>query len=142
MADYNPAKKARLLQYNIALNEVLVDVTHYALDGDAEKYIGMGFPKDPIRVIVWKQTCALKECDVYLDFSYVPNILNQRIMLNQMHPISVPNKINETTEILRDSAVEDTTKDATVVTPESSLIVDVEPSCSYKKGPGIYLHIN
>ncbi|KAF5300101.1 hypothetical protein FQA39_LY11293 [Lamprigera yunnana] len=42
MSDYNPAEQARLLQYNNALNEVLVDVTRYALDGDADKYIEMG----------------------------------------------------------------------------------------------------
>ncbi|KAF5277232.1 hypothetical protein FQA39_LY18519 [Lamprigera yunnana] len=43
MADYNPAKEAHLLQYNNVSNEVLVDVTRYALDGDAEKYIEMGY---------------------------------------------------------------------------------------------------
>ncbi|KAF5298081.1 hypothetical protein FQA39_LY11849 [Lamprigera yunnana] len=43
MPDYNPAKEARLLQYNNASNEVLVDVTRYALDGDADKYIKMGY---------------------------------------------------------------------------------------------------
>ncbi|KAF5291680.1 hypothetical protein FQA39_LY14317 [Lamprigera yunnana] len=39
--DYNPAEEARLLQYNNASNEVLVDVTRYALDGDADRYIKM-----------------------------------------------------------------------------------------------------
>ncbi|KAF5282280.1 hypothetical protein FQA39_LY17642 [Lamprigera yunnana] len=39
MSDYNPAEEARLLQYNNASNEVLVDVTRYALDGDADKYV-------------------------------------------------------------------------------------------------------
>ncbi|KAF5301226.1 hypothetical protein FQA39_LY10812 [Lamprigera yunnana] len=43
MPDYNLAGEARLLQYNNASNEVLVDVTRYALDGDADKYIEMGY---------------------------------------------------------------------------------------------------
>ncbi|KAF5304675.1 hypothetical protein FQA39_LY09452 [Lamprigera yunnana] len=43
MADYNPVEEAHLLQYNNASNEVLVDVTRYALDGDADKYIEMGY---------------------------------------------------------------------------------------------------
>ncbi|KAF5272332.1 hypothetical protein FQA39_LY07933 [Lamprigera yunnana] len=43
MLDYNPAKEARLLQYNNASNEVLVDVTRYALDDDADEYIEMEY---------------------------------------------------------------------------------------------------
>ncbi|KAF5273098.1 hypothetical protein FQA39_LY07588 [Lamprigera yunnana] len=43
MLNYNPAEEARLVQYNNASNEVLVDVTRYALDGDADKYIEMGY---------------------------------------------------------------------------------------------------
>ncbi|KAF5282271.1 hypothetical protein FQA39_LY17633 [Lamprigera yunnana] len=43
MPDYNPTEKARLLQHNNASNEVLVDVTRYALDGDADKYIKIGY---------------------------------------------------------------------------------------------------
>ncbi|KAF5292987.1 hypothetical protein FQA39_LY13756 [Lamprigera yunnana] len=43
MPDRNPSEEARLLQYNNASNEVLVDVTRYALDGDADKYIEMGY---------------------------------------------------------------------------------------------------
>ncbi|KAF5288354.1 hypothetical protein FQA39_LY15444 [Lamprigera yunnana] len=43
MPNYNPAKAVRLLQYNNASNEVLVDVTRYALDGDADKYIEIGY---------------------------------------------------------------------------------------------------
>ncbi|KAF5301957.1 hypothetical protein FQA39_LY10527 [Lamprigera yunnana] len=41
MPENNPAEEARLLQYNNASNEVLVDVTRYALDGDG--YIEMGY---------------------------------------------------------------------------------------------------
>ncbi|KAF5282275.1 hypothetical protein FQA39_LY17637 [Lamprigera yunnana] len=43
MPDYNPAEEARLLQYNKASNEVLVDVTRYALDDNVDKYIEMGY---------------------------------------------------------------------------------------------------
>ncbi|KAF5302137.1 hypothetical protein FQA39_LY10472 [Lamprigera yunnana] len=43
MSNYNPAEEARLLQYNNASNEVLVDVTRYTLDGDADKYVEMGY---------------------------------------------------------------------------------------------------
>ncbi|KAF5269120.1 hypothetical protein FQA39_LY08790 [Lamprigera yunnana] len=43
MPDYNPADEAGLLQYNKALNEVLVDVTRYAFDVDTDKYIEMGY---------------------------------------------------------------------------------------------------
>ncbi|KAF5286515.1 hypothetical protein FQA39_LY16291 [Lamprigera yunnana] len=43
MPDYYLAEEACLLQYNDASNEVLVDVTRYALDGDADKYIEMGY---------------------------------------------------------------------------------------------------
>ncbi|KAF5279687.1 hypothetical protein FQA39_LY18245 [Lamprigera yunnana] len=43
MPYYNSAEEARLLQYNNASIEVLVDVTCYALNGDADKYIEMGY---------------------------------------------------------------------------------------------------
>ncbi|KAF5281843.1 hypothetical protein FQA39_LY05057 [Lamprigera yunnana] len=43
MPDYNPTEEVRLLQYNNASNEVLVDVTQYPLDGDADKYIEMEY---------------------------------------------------------------------------------------------------
>ncbi|KAF5292737.1 hypothetical protein FQA39_LY13896 [Lamprigera yunnana] len=43
MLDYNPAVEARLLKYNNASNEVLVVATRYAFDGDADKYIEMGY---------------------------------------------------------------------------------------------------
>ncbi|KAF5289941.1 hypothetical protein FQA39_LY14950 [Lamprigera yunnana] len=43
MSDYNPTEEGHLLQYNNASKEVLVDVTRYALDGDADKYIEMGY---------------------------------------------------------------------------------------------------
>ncbi|KAF5285263.1 hypothetical protein FQA39_LY16724 [Lamprigera yunnana] len=43
MADYNPAERARLLQFSNVSNEELVDVTRYALDGDADKYIELGY---------------------------------------------------------------------------------------------------
>ncbi|KAF5287822.1 hypothetical protein FQA39_LY15683 [Lamprigera yunnana] len=43
MSDYNSAEEARLLQYDNASNEVLVDVTRYALDGDGDKNIEMWY---------------------------------------------------------------------------------------------------
>ncbi|KAF5295081.1 hypothetical protein FQA39_LY13232 [Lamprigera yunnana] len=43
MPDYNLAEEARLMQYNNASNEVLVGTTRYALDGDVDKYIEMGY---------------------------------------------------------------------------------------------------
>ncbi|KAF5286644.1 hypothetical protein FQA39_LY16218 [Lamprigera yunnana] len=43
MPDCNPSEEVRLLQYNNASNKVLVDVTRYALDGDVDKYMEMGY---------------------------------------------------------------------------------------------------
>ncbi|KAF5269122.1 hypothetical protein FQA39_LY08792 [Lamprigera yunnana] len=58
MPDYNPAEEARLLQYNNASNEVLVDVSRYALDGDVEKYIEMDYSTylnlEPTFDTMWK----------------------------------------------------------------------------------------
>ncbi|KAK4882714.1 hypothetical protein RN001_006033 [Aquatica leii] len=101
---------------------------------------------NPIRVVVWKQACALQEGDDvsrlfmcskhFKPEDYVePNAPKfggkLRLKPNVFPSVSVPNKINETTGNFKDSTLEET-KDATL---ELSLIVDVEPSCSYEKEP-------
>ncbi|KAK4881283.1 hypothetical protein RN001_004602 [Aquatica leii] len=119
--------------------------------GECSDNIRIKFPKNPIRVVVWKQARALQEGDDvsrlfmcskhFKPEDYVEPTAPKfggklRLKPNVFPLVFVPNKINETTENFKDSTLEET-KDAT---PELSLIVDVEPSCSYEKEAGIYFN--